>query len=61
MRTLKITSKSVLMQELAETRYGKGAAPMSRVTFWRWCKAVGVSSGQSTYTSDETEKLHQHA
>ncbi len=61
MTTFNITSKSVLMQELAETRFGPGEPAISRITFWRWCKAVGISSGQSTYTNDETALLHRYA
>jgi hypothetical protein len=61
MTTFNIISKSVLMQELAETRFGPGEPAISRITFWRWCKAVGISSGQSTYTSDATALLHRYA
>jgi hypothetical protein len=60
MRTIELIDKPSLMRELADLRYGKGAALPSRVTWWRWCKAIGVSSSQSTFTTDEKSRFIQH-
>jgi hypothetical protein len=60
-RTIELTAKDTLMKQLAETRYGVGAEPISRTTFWRWCTACGVSSGKTHYHPDETLRLHQFA
>jgi hypothetical protein len=57
MRIIELIDKPSLMRELADLRYGKGSQLPSRVTWWRWCKAIGVSSSQSTYTSDETARF----
>jgi hypothetical protein len=59
--TLTITTREIARRELAETRYGLGAEPISDPTLWRWCRACGVGIGQSTFHQHEMGRLHQVA
>jgi hypothetical protein len=60
-QTVDLVSRDALMQQLTEARFGVRFPVIDRTTFWRWCKRLGLSSSQSTYTSDESFVLHQYA
>jgi hypothetical protein len=60
MKTIELIDKPLLMRKLADLRYGKGSALPSRITWWRWCKAIGVSSSQTTFTRDEAQRFIQY-
>jgi hypothetical protein len=58
---IELTTRRLAMQELAQTRYGQGAEPISNPTLWRWCRACGLSSGRDVFLPHEMSRLHEVA